>query len=1037
MGIKCPQCHSDNTDTARFCSNCAAPLPSAKEIPVTETLETPKEELTTGSIFAGRYQIVEELGKGGMGKVYKALDTELKEKVAIKLIKPEVAADEKTIERFRNELKFARKIRHKNVCQMYDLNREEGTHYITMEYVHGEDLKRLIRKMGQMSAGQVISIALQVCEGMAEAHRLGVVHRDLKPQNIMVDEEGNARIMDFGIARSVKGKGITGAGVMIGTPEYMSPEQVEGKESDQRSDIYSLGIILYEMLTGRVPFEGDTPFTVGVKHKSEAPEDPKKFNSGIPDDLNLIILKCLEKQREDRFQSTGEICSELTRIEQGLPATERTALKPQPKTSRQITVSLTSIKLIIPVVVLAALITVMLILKPWSGDRASTILTDKPSVAVLYFSNLSGDDQLDYLQGNIHVLLTQDLLLSKHLSVWSVEKVYGLLERLNLLETKIYSDNDLIKIATQGGINNLVTGSYTKLGDDYVITTFVNKTGSDQPVSIIDEAEDENGIFPLIDRISRRIKLELNLTQAQITEDLDKDVTEITTASPEALKFFAEGKRYHHRSEHRKAEGMYKKAVEIDPEFAIAYTSQARISLNLGYTSEYRRYLQEAMKLSDKMSDKERLTTQMYFYRISERTYNQAIDISKKLIELDPADMLPYNSLGNLYHSIEEWDKALEIFQVPVQKKIPEYHFPYENLISTYKYKGMYDKAVKSLHELISHNGDRPNRRRQLAGTYISMRRFDQAISELDTAFRLDPMVPNYFRKAEIFIYQEDLLKAENEFKKLLESQSVAARRDGIRGMINLYWLQGKFEEAMAQAEQAFKFSKQDKHRDWELSWRQVLASAYLKGKRLGDALDELVTALEMAVELEDFNAQRDVLFLKGLILREMGEREEAKKNVNRLKILIDEGMNKKHMRYYFHLMGLTALEEGRIPEAIALFERAVSLLPSECPAPGKLSDFRQALFIDALALAQYRNGELEKARGNYYKIVAMTQGRFYCNDVYARSYFMLGKIHEQQGNSTKAIEHYEKFLDLWKDADPGMAEVEDAKTRLAGLKSH
>ena len=220
--MKCLKCQFENPPDSDFCSKCGTKLPSSEDIFLshTETLETPREELTTGSTFAGRYQIIEELGKGGMGKVYKAHDTEIKEKVALKLIKPEVAADKKTVERFRNELKFARKIRHENVCQMYDLNKEEGTYYITMEYVSGEDLKDTITRIGQFPIAKTISIAKQVCEGLAEAHRAGVVHRDLKPQNIMIDKEGNTRIMDFGIARSLKVKGITGAGVMIGTPEY-------------------------------------------------------------------------------------------------------------------------------------------------------------------------------------------------------------------------------------------------------------------------------------------------------------------------------------------------------------------------------------------------------------------------------------------------------------------------------------------------------------------------------------------------------------------------------------------------------------------------------------------------------------------------------------------------------------------------------------------------------------------------------------------------------------------------------------------------
>jgi serine/threonine protein kinase len=361
--MKCPKCQFENPSGSGFCNKCGTPLipPSSAPFSKTETVQTPREELAIGSIFAERYQIIEEVGRGGMGNVYKALDKELGEKVALKLLKPEIAADDRLIERFRNELRFARKITHKNVCRMYDLSKFERTPYITMEYVSGEDLKTTLRRVGPLSTGKAVYISKQVCEGLSEAHKLGVVHRDLKPQNIMIDKKGHAHIMDFGIARSMKAKGVTTSGMMIGTPDYMSPEQVEGKPVDVRADIYAMGVILYEMSTGTTPFHGDTALSVAIKHTREKPRNPRELNDQIPIQLSNIILKCMEKNREKRYQNIPELLIELDKIEKGFPTTDR-VLPDKPSTSKELRSAFNLKKLLIPAFAVFSLTIIVLAL---------------------------------------------------------------------------------------------------------------------------------------------------------------------------------------------------------------------------------------------------------------------------------------------------------------------------------------------------------------------------------------------------------------------------------------------------------------------------------------------------------------------------------------------------------------------------------------------------------------------------------------------------------------------------------------------------
>jgi serine/threonine protein kinase/tetratricopeptide (TPR) repeat protein len=741
MTIECPKCHFENKDDTIYCGKCATELKPPEQAPIehTETLQAPQEELTTGSTFAGRYQIIEELGKGGMGKVYKAQDTEIKEKVAIKLIKPEISADKKTVERFQNELKFARKIVHKNVGRMYDLGKEEGNYYITMEYVEGQDLKGVIRQTKQLTIGTTISIAKQICEGLKEAHNLGVVHRDLKPSNIMIDKNGDARIMDFGIARSTTGKGITDKGIMIGTPEYMSPEQVEGKEIDQRTDIYSLGIILYEMLTGRVPFEGDTALTVAVKHKTEEPKEPKEYNEQISDDLNGVILKCLEKDKEKRYQSSGEVRSELENIGKGIPTTDREIPKRKAITSKEITVTLGLRKMLVPLLIFIAIIIIgiviwQLLLKKEAVP--SPLVQDKPSIAVLPFEDLSPQKDQEYLCDGFSESLINAL-----------NKINGL--RIpGRTSSFLFKDKerDIQEIGERLNVNTVLEGTVQKAYDKLRITVKLIDVSDESLLWSEQYSRELDDIFIIQDDITSAIVKELKIS---LIGEERKNLAKRYTDNQEAYNQYLRGIYF---LNDRTEEGMVKsidyfnKAIELDPAYALAYVGLADSYILLAeweFSSPQEVYPKaknaalKALEIDDKLSEAHCALAMIkrdyeWDWVGAEREFKRAIELNPnyptahqwyaeyltcmarhdeaieeigRATELDPLSINIASVTGGvIFYYAREFDRGIE--QCKKALDLDPTHYPsHFSLAWNYRQKEIYEEAIVELNKAIEIGG--------------------------------------------------------------------------------------------------------------------------------------------------------------------------------------------------------------------------------------------------------------------------------------------------------------------------------------------
>ena len=608
--------------------------------------------LQIGDVIGSRYELLQLLGQGGMGTVYKARDSELDRLVALKIIRPDLATNQEILQRFKQELILARQVTHRNVIRIFDLSQADGLKFITMEYLEGQDLRQVLREKGKLSPQEAARVILQICRALEAAHIEGVIHRDLKPQNIMLDQKGRAYVMDFGIARSVHLPGMTQTGALVGTPEYMSPEQAKGEKLDERSDLFSLGVMLYELLVGQSPYYSETPLATLWKRIQEKAKPLSEVDPTVPKPLSDIVEKALEIEPKDRFASATEFALSLETF-LGPSAQSSTIFLPAPKTTPYWKWASAALA----VLLISALVTFRL--RTPSKPKAAHAPV---SVLVADFTNHTGDPIFDDTLEPMFNVALEGASFINAFNRGNARKFAG---QLPHPADKLDEQSGRL-VAVSQGISAVVTGEVSRRGDKYSLSATALDAVSGNVIAQTEiTAGNKDEVLLTIPKLAAPIRKALGDTTPESVQ-VEKARGALTAGSLEAVHLYGVGVDQSNAGKMEEALRSFSNAVALDPNFARAYGSMAAVNGNLGKTQDAEKDVKLAMQHVDRLTDRERYRMRgAYYYTTG--NWQKCIEELAELVNLFPADDFGQIDLAGCYLGLRNIPKAVAAAQRAVE----------------------------------------------------------------------------------------------------------------------------------------------------------------------------------------------------------------------------------------------------------------------------------------------------------------------------------------------------------------------------------